>query len=247
MKIKKRIIAVSVVGIILVIGIYFIKGVNFEENDEKNKILNTEEFFKKKVECAEQDGYVICVEKSQLSRNTEVPLEVGKVFKYEVKREDGFGTDTYIVEKFEDINSRSYYVVKREFYFVDESDTIKTIMMAWYDKETGRVLKHEFDGNIIKGEVSELLVSDTWFFAPWMLALNDSFKLEIKFNDTYTERGYKLYEVVGREKINGKECFKVKLTTIVDSKIDSQAYWWIDTQKRILIKTSTGRILVSET
>lgn len=34
--------------------------------------------------------------------------------------------------------------------------------------------------------------------------------------------------------------------TYVDSKIGSQAYWWIDTQKRILIKTSAGRILVFE-
>lgn len=45
------------------------------------------------------------MEKSQILRNTEVPLKVEKVFKYKVKRKEGSGKDTYVDSK---IGSQAY-------------------------------------------------------------------------------------------------------------------------------------------
>ncbi len=214
-----------------------------KENTSQKYFYKEENFFKGGFECDEQDGYVICVEKIKISKNTGVPLKVGDIYRYNIKRKDGHGRDIYVVKKLERINNISYYMVQREHYFVNSNEII-SIYKVWFEKESGEVLKLEFDNITIKGEVAELLISDTWFFAPWMLALNDSFKLIVKFNSTYTKRGYKIYEIVGKEKINGIECYKVKIMTVVDSKVDSVVYFWIDVKRRILIKSSLGETII---
>ena len=211
-----------------------------------------EHFLKEKFECAKvQYNYEICVEKLKFLRNSEVPLSVGKKFIYEVIENGGRGTDKYTVERIEKINGNDYYVVRRDFYFVDKSKTIiNDIDRAWYNTETGEVIKIEFnESQIVEGKVAEFIVSDTWNFAPWMLALNDNFEQKFKYRDTYTKEGqidYKNYKVAGKEKINGRETFKVKITSIVNFKKDNEEYWWIDAQKRILVKTSIGRRLIEE-
>jgi hypothetical protein len=221
---------------------------------EEEFLINTREHFEF-FECVEvQHGYEICVEKSEFLRNAKVPLKVGKTFIYEVEERRGKGTDKYIVEGIEKIGVTDYYLVRRDFHFIDKSKTIiENTYRAWYSKDTGEVIKIDFvdfnESQIIEGEVAEFIVSDTWNFAPWMLALTDDFEWKWGYKDTYTtgdQIDYKNFQVVGREEVNGRECFKVKRVTVVNSKIDSEEYWWIDVQKRILIQTSTGANLISE-
>lgn len=194
-------------------------------------------FFRGPIECVEiRPDDVRCVEKTEFLRNSDVPFKVGDTFSYEFAG-SAKDTDIYTVEGIERINGSDCFVVRREYSFTGPSDTIHTTERVWYDKDTGRIKKDELsESDILYGEVAESLSSDTLFFAQWMLSLTDDFKLEIRYNDTYATAGVLSYEVVGREKIDGRNCFKVKV---------NDRYLWVDAEKRILIKSSTGEQLVA--
>lgn len=236
-------------------NVYFIQKSSLEKQEIKP--ADNEPFLKGEIECFEiYDGEDTCVEKSDFPKNAGIPLRVGRKFIYEVKNSGGSGTDTYTVEKIENIGGIDYYVVRLDSYFVDESGTLlNDINKAWYNKNTGEIIKIESKDetgvpifNPVEGKVAEFMASN-WNFAPWMLALTDDFEwnLKYKYNTPYSiGGGYKNYKVIGREKVEDRETFKVKITSVVNSKIDSEEYVWVDAQERILIKTSTGAILVLE-
>jgi hypothetical protein len=86
------------------------------------------------------------------------------------------------------------------------------------------------------------------WFCPWMLKLDDNFKW---YNRVVEEFGSEQYEgysysseemsVKGREKIDGRECFKVEHTYKIclkdgSCKIDFKVIFYVDTEKRILVK-----------
>ncbi len=252
-KIKTGLI-IGTVGLLVISGYLIQKPA--VKIDSNNNSLSSDEFLKGDVDCADlAEGYTVCVEKSETPRNAEVPLKVGRKFIYEVKNSGGSGTDTYTVEKIENIEGIDYYVVLLDRYFVDKSGSdLGGPERAWFDKNTGEVIRYEYNQLpdsifVIKGRVAEFMAA--WNFAPWMLALEDDFYWRVKYKDkidfnNYEAVGFTDYKVVGREKVGDRETFKVKITSVVDSKIDSEEYVWIDVQERILIKASTGAILISE-
>lgn len=86
------------------------------------------------------------------------------------------------------------------------------------------------------------------WFCPWMLKLDDNFKwynrvVEEFGSEQYEEYSYSSEEmsVKGREKIDGRECFKVEHTYKIclkdgSCKIDFKVIFYVDTEKRILVK-----------
>ncbi len=156
-----------------------------------------------------------------LQRNADVPLSVGQEFRYYLnKYNGGYGNETYTVERIEIIEGKAYYVVRvnKEGVFKsdDDSQHIEFTQTIYYDKDNGSVLKLLGRGKVLTGDDAEITISES-FFASWMLALDDNFKWKQEYTYTIgekTKKKSKEYEVVNRDKIEGIECFKVKVTTI---------------------------------
>jgi len=81
-------------------------------------------------------------------------------------------------------------------------------------------------------------------YAPWMLYLKDGKEFEIK-NEEKDRIMLIHFKVVGREKIGNIDCFKVEMTTYELSKnsevkkIYEKVIFWIDEEKKILIKAQS--------
>jgi len=87
-------------------------------------------------------------------------------------------------------------------------------------------------------------------FSQWMLALNENFMWS-QIVDEQTG-GYKVemtYKVIGAEKINNMDCFKVEITLSENNKINAKWIVWVSKEKRILVKMQriTGDIISAET
>lgn len=87
------------------------------------------------------------------------------------------------------------------------------------------------------------------WFCTWMLKLNDNFKLLLNYKNELDEGSYggkydhniQELTVEGREKIDGRECFKVQReykTCFKDGScnIDEKTVYYVDVEKRILVK-----------
>jgi len=131
----------------------------------------------------------------------------------------------------------------------------------YYNKDTGEItmIKKGLEGEgIVKGNKAKLEVTSDSIFASWMLALDDNFKWKLIYNKTGVEEetylGEREFEVIGREEVNNRDCFKVEIKKIrVDSmtnvrKIVERRYLWIDVEKRILVKRQImyENVLLSE-
>lgn len=197
----------------------------------------TANFFRGPVECGENGpGDILCFEKKELPKNSEISFGVGDVFYYETT---GGAKDRtiYTVEGIETINGSDCFIVQRNHSFIGPSDRTEFTDRLWYDKNTGEVKKADLGYYPLSVKVAQFLTKG-WFFSPWMLSLTDDFELEIRYNCTYEPGAVIKYQVVGREMVNGRECFKVKLNDV---------YLWIDIKKRILVKSSNGKSLISLT
>lgn len=95
-----------------------------------------------------------------------------------------------------------------------------------------------------------------FFYSPWMLYLNNHIRWEEMLRSNYKGQEVKLileYNVEGIEEVNGRKCFKVimegknptiRTTTAEDEKIESiktsyilmKYIFWVDIEKRFLIK-----------
>ncbi len=257
---KKILIVLISVMCLVAIGVLLV--FNDKENPEmvlydknNNSIKQTEKYIVNPVK------YEITSAKN-LRRNANVPLSVGQEFRYYLNKYDGgYGNETYNVERIEIIEGKVYYVVRvnKEGVFKsdDGSQHIEFTQTIYYDKDNGSVLKLLGLGKVLTGDDAEITISES-FFASWMLALDDNFKWKQEYTYTIgekTKKKSKEYEVVNRDKVEGIECFKVKVTTIsnpeeIIKKITYKSYLWIDAKKRILIKSeywSKGNLRTSET
>lgn len=186
------------------------------------------------VEDAQKKVDVEKISTKQIEKNAEVPFKIGQKFEYEVK---GYtsngkivsqGKEIYSVEEIKRINNSDYYVIhlkanitviKPSNYLLDYED------VYYYDKNTGNLEIVNFSNQIFLGKKAELEAMDTSkIFASWMLTLTDDFNY--KGDDVY-----KKIEVIRRETVNERECFKVEVETI-----NRRMYIWVDVEKRIIVK-----------
>ncbi len=218
------------------------------------------------IESSEKEAkqtYNVFTEK--LEKNAEVPFRVGQKLGYEFTGGEE-GKDTYTVEKMERIDGKDNYVIRAEtkgliIISPEDISTFRAVTVYYYNKDTGEItmIKKGLEGEgIVKGDKAKLEVASDSIFAPWMLALDDNFKWKLNYNKTLEEEGTYLgereFEVIEREKVNGRTCFKVELkksrmdTMTNIKKIVERRYLWIDVEKRILVKRQImyENIVISE-
>ncbi len=93
-------------------------------------------------------------------------------------------------------------------------------------------------------------IYDAMFYSPWMLSLNDDFKMKIEiFQHPMVAR--EEIAVIGEEKIKNKGCYLVEYRQIdKDNNVLLREKRWIDKEKRILVKSEgyygNLRILATE-
>jgi len=78
------------------------------------------------------------------------------------------------------------------------------------------------------------------FFKPWMLALNSNWTWKAGYKTKYMEKnliGYE-FKVVREEKIYGRDSYVVETTSDGDNK--TKITDWIDKEKRVLLKETSG-------
>jgi len=185
-----------------------------------------------------------------LPKNSEIQFKVGQKFIYKTpEKEYGWEIDTFTVEKIERKNGKEYFVVVQEsnsttFGDFNEKRNILRYFTYYYDKENGRVAQIKVDNVTVMDGSQELRATDLSFFAYWMLGLKDNAKWEIKFTEitpslNLVEHSTFEFRVLGREKVNNRECFKVEKRIINNDKKDAVEeidYHWVDVEKRILVK-----------
>jgi hypothetical protein len=179
----------------------------------------------------------------------------------------------FAVEKIERVDGKDCYVVSRVriMKISDEEKAAKRMneemvksmedyfnsqrTYYYYDKETGKCIMQKYSD--ING-ISKTFTKD-WaeystrdpaiLFSDWMLALNDNFMWEQKAEisdeaqGTTTQEVFE-YTVKGREKVNGRECFKVEINKKIEEtsgekyKTEEIDLVWIDVKERIMVKTT---------
>ena len=194
------------------------------------------------------------VSEAEIKKNSEISFKVGDKFMYQspgYREKDGC-QDTFTIERSEKVSGRDAYVVvnehneiyaetlfeKTKHYSTDDTTTY------YYDKIDGEVLKIvNDDGEVIKDGAENLRATAKTFFAYWMLGLADDAKWELSFTQTtsflnMTEHRKDEFRVVGREKVNNRNCFKVekRIVNIDKNLVEEIDYFWVDVKKRILIK-----------
>ncbi len=94
------------------------------------------------------------------------------------------------------------------------------------------------DGNVsLKDAKTNINFDENFFINKWMLGLEENKTFEIKFSIGNTTE-IKEFTALGKENINGRECYKVKMLTysLQSPNYKHLYYYWIDTEKRILVK-----------
>lgn len=209
---KKKVKIILFFGLIITLLIYF--GIWLISKNTKTEKRETE----------------IIVETLQI--NAAIPFKAGQKFEYEIR---GYSQDGGIISQgqgiytLKAINEKYYTLqIKGSIFVLRPSDYMFNFEnIYYYNKTTGDLERVDFDGESYFGEKAELRAVDTSvIFANWMLALTDNFY--------YKKEGiYKKIKVVGKEKINDRETFKVEVET---ASSDRKMIIWVDVKKRIAIK-----------
>jgi hypothetical protein len=181
----------------------------------------------------------------------------------------------FVVEKIEGIDGRDCYVIsaaEKQVYteesrkqagvysseeYLKKSETMTHQQTSWYDKETGKLTQINHIGpGLLKNDEAEYWELRGVVFTPfseWMLGLQDDFIWEQK--STYLSRGMAPrasnqtveYRVLGRENVDGRECFKVEINfheyeEYYDNRENNKAEHtytdiiWVDVKERIIVK-----------
>jgi len=256
MKMKK----ILIFGIaVLITTVIIISGCLENPDLEKPKIVNNIVNNSSVIEPNEKiiHGAIEYTLKSfgDIQKNSEIQFKVGDKFLYQSDKEEAtgsYGNTTYFVEGIKKVGDRECYLVSEtdDFFFIEYTGARPQILSRTntlcYDKETGKVLQVALreDGKefIIKDGADEMRAMHS-FFAFWMLGLHDDAKWEILFTEitpslNLTENLKAEFRVLGREKINNRECFKVELRYVdLDKKeVTDIDYYYIDVKKRIVVR-----------
>ncbi len=197
-------------------------------------------------------------------------FEVGQSFKYKTTSksmgESITSENVYNVERTERINGTDNYIIVGNMTQMPDPETgeilyVNIKLITYVDKETGiihkMIIEIEEQFNITLEE-DAASASGNNMYVPWMLALKENLEWNQKINMTLGGEdisGEENYKVVGVESVNGKDCFKVKVTSYMklpggtSQKIQFKQDMWIDVYKRILVKSKSkfGNLATEET
>ncbi len=204
----------------------------------------------------------------EIPHNTKPAFKVGDKFEYigyssRISRRSpdyttqGVQKITYSVVKKERVRNMECYVIESvNLFLANKSDPLspgKVLRLVYYiSTETGKIIRFtSSEANVEKGvetnkkeyfadvpsEISE--VYDAMImYSPWMLSLDNEFKMEIKSFVGEGKIEKIVLKVVGTDKIKNRECYKVEKRIIGENnEVISREIKWIDAQKRILVKS----------
>lgn len=265
---NKLLVGIAVVGIVilLVVGLYIIShDKNPAEQVENNTIQNNESSYIENT-TKHVAEYNVKISSENLSINTKPQFKVGDKFRYKTTTQiQGISMNSisdYSADKIERINNTDYYlVINTQTQQVPNPKTgaimnMTTETKSYINKETGEILKiaTSVGGHEITMSKDAASVSGNGMFATWMLSLTDNFKWKVNAEDTSFGMAPNAetieYQVVGKEKVNGRNCFKVEMR--VKSKQmsgdEGKIIFFVDVKKRIVVKMQmySGNLLVSE-
>jgi len=135
----------------------------------------------------------------------------------------------------------------------ESSESIRSKGITYIDIKTGLPIRHDSITETMSGKEDKIkyyytaeipqniaeVDNEVPFYSPWMLSLNEEFKMEIK---KYDKQGNIIIKrdlkVIGKERCgNHEECYKVEEREIDENnKVVSRDVEWIDIKKRILVK-----------
>ncbi len=262
----KFIIYVVVGLMILSIGAYLI---GVEDENNKNP-TNTIEKNNSIIEEITTSAPNIEVQGDLPEPNIKPQFKVEQTFKYkETKKVSGVSVDSdymFQVERIEKVDGVDCYVVKSTtigHYVNQDGKTMKITSnsISYIDKETGDIVKlfmgvsNTSTGIVLEKEVAS--AKGNGMYAPWTLALKEGIKWTQKLNVTGMGGGTMEveYKVIGIEKVNKRDCFKVeqiiKAKSIKGSettKISLENTHWVDVNERILVKSESksGNLKIGE-
>ena len=203
-------------------------------------------------------------EQTRAYQNMKPDFKVGEIFEYEETMNgvdiEGSGKLIFRVDGIERMNNTDYYIVSQamnsSFLVIDEKrekHSIEEFLEAkhYINAETGEFLKTNReiqairDGIVLPKTAGETIVTEDMkqvqgniMHFPWMLLLDESFKLEVNFK--YGMGAFKEdLEVIDVDNLNGRECFKIKKRLIKDMKVIDIEDIWVDKKRRILLKSDT--------
>jgi hypothetical protein len=204
----------------------------------------------------------------KISANKKLSFKLGEKFKYTETPPQGLGGPdeafyiyhTYFIEKIDRINKSDCYLIKK-----NETQIISTHMdgkpvnemtsddtIVCVNTDSGDPVMVKSKDMVGYGDAASMTI-DTYsalgrfFYAQWMLSLDENFRWEEKMTLTEPVKQDTTisYEVVGGEKINNRDTFKVEIfmdnkrlgndrEVIQNNKMKSLL--WVDKEKRILVK-----------
>ncbi|PKP57022.1 MAG: hypothetical protein CVT89_05210, partial [Candidatus Altiarchaeales archaeon HGW-Altiarchaeales-2] len=143
----------------------------------------------------------------------------------------------FYVEKTEKIDKAENYKILYTRNGMSEDNTTAQIKYILYvNKENGSMTQFILQLTDEKVILEEYVIFDkVYMYSPWMLALTDDLKWNITTVIETMEKNYN-YRVLGREKINARECFKIERIHKTGNIIDEKVILWVDVDKRILVK-----------
>ena len=168
-----------------------------------------------------------------------------------LKNEKIEGREYYVMEKLNipDINKPEQNIVNSRTYI--NTDTGRPVMYASimvFEQDDGTKKEYKYITRI-PPNASEIW-GLTGYYSPWMLSLDEDFKLEVMDFKNKEKIKKEVLEVVGTDKIKDKECYKVEYRKIDENnKVTMRGIFWVDVEKRILLKDETymGNLKIADT
>lgn len=242
-------LTIGLVAILLSVGsfLYF----------NKNKIEDIEGNIKplEKVVSGKESGRQYNVSGGELPKNSEINFKVGQKFVYKSPEDEyGWFTSTYTIERIEKVDGRDCYIVLAYYETISKEEDMHSnthYISYCYDIEEGRVLQIMAGGDVIDDGAEEVRATNS-FFAYWMLGLTDEAKWNMQTDITWylkgkeeVKKGKDEFRVIGKERVNNRDSFKVERRIITENIVSSINYYWVDVEKRILLRkefydTSSG-------
>lgn len=207
----------------------------FKYIEKDNSNVDTEyTFFVKKIERINKNEHYV-IEDTEIRKSTST-TEYGAV--------DETGNFNILNIKNNDLNlnTRILSTITINIYVDANTGNVSLIEVPAIDNSTDTiVMKDEAALAFVNGAsgVGKL------FYGTWMLSLNDNFKWRQEQNASYDQNQEQTYiteyKVLGKEKINDQECFKVEARetfTMKEGEVNtnSRNILWIDVNDRILVK-----------
>ncbi len=248
-----------VVIVCVVIGSYFMF---VQKSDEENEDYNFETLFS---ESEKTDIEIIDLNYSELITTSKPKFEIGETYIYHRRDatsnrnlQDAFFepydyTTSIRVDRIERINKSNYYVLasnKTSFYsYLYEKDEYG----VWQKRESQTPVIFEGCEIGVNADNGTLILITPGYchvspriYQEWMIRLKENigWKSYILFPEQRQEYGpmgiEEEWDVLGVEKMNGANCFKVKETQKKVYKNKNMIYklwiYWVDIEKRVLIK-----------